>query len=115
MAPIISLKCAITVVVILMMKITTGGTNLNIFNVTCDPGKYNECQNNTSLVGIAASVKKLRSQDHIQINVNLMIPVVHLNDTVRFSNLNFLSIVGKFGTTTILCPSSNSVTNAGII
>ena len=117
MAAIISLKCAITVVVILVIKITTvtGGTNLNTFNVTCDPGQYNECQNNTTLVGIAASVKKLQSQDHIQININLMIPVVHLNDTVRFSNLNFLSIVGKFGTTDILCPSSNSVTDAGII
>ena len=106
-----SWKCAITMVTMVIL-VTTEGTVWKTFNITCDPC-YNEqsCQDNMTLVGIAASVKK---QSHIQININIMIPVLHLNDTVRFSNLNSLAIVGKSGSTAIMCTANDSIT-AGII
>jgi hypothetical protein len=115
MAAITDWKCVMTIVVLLnLITVTTEDTNMKTFNVTCDPGPYykdQSCQNNTTLIGIAASVKK---QSHIQINVNIVIPVLHLNDTVRFSNLKYLSIVSKFGSTAIMCPASSNAT-AGII
>lgn len=109
-------KCAITMVVLLnlIIIVTTEDTNSKTFNVTCDPGPYyNEkrCQNNTTLTGIALSAKKYSG---IQVNVNIMIPVLHLNHTVRFSNLKSLSIVSKSGSTAIMCPVNNKAI-AGIL
>ena len=92
----------------------TEDTNLKTFTVTCDPGPYynkHRCQNNTTLTGIAVSAKK---KSHAQININIMIPVLYLNDAVRFSNLKSLSIISRLGSTAIMCPANNKAT-AGII
>ena len=106
-AVITCFKCAVTIVALLNLTTTSWGTNSKTFNVTCDPGQRNErsCQNNMTLVGIADFVKK---QSHTQININIMIPVLHLNETVRFSNLNSLSIVSEYGPTAIMCPANDN-------
>ena len=93
---------------VLLMAVTIRYANLRTFDITCDPYVKQDCQNMT-LVGIAASVKE---KNHVQINI--MIPVLHLNDTVRFSNLISLTIISKSGSTAIMC-ITKSHANAGIV
>ena len=99
-------KCLL--LVLLIVAVTIRNTNSRTFNITCDLYNQQDC-NSMTLTEIAASIEE---ENHVQINI--IIPFLHLNDTIRFSNLTSLTITGESGSTAIMCiPKSHA--NAGII
>ena len=81
-----------------------------VFNITCDSLNQEECHSLT-LGSIADKI-----EDNSDVLINLKLSTLKLDDTVKFGNLNSLTISGKVGLTTIACNTRerNASSGAGI-
>ena len=85
---------------------------LRIFNITCDPYDSNsqeECSNTLETIAANVSVGANAS-----VQINIKIPILHLNANISFANLDSLSISGEPNITEIIC-SNYGNSSAGLV
>ena len=79
------------------------------YNITCDREYDKDCQSET-LESIAAKVI-----EKTNVHIDVHIPELHLSTNLSFTNLNSLTISGKSGSVSIICPKSSNGRAAGIV
>ena len=97
--------------VLLLSQLYEAKGELIIFNITCDPSIHSsqdQCTSDT-LETIAANVS---AEANATVQINIKIPILHLNANISFANLDLLTIRGEHNITEIACSGNSS---AGLV
>ena len=82
------------------------------FNILCDPYQSNISENGCRSDSLETIAAKVEADSSVQIEIGL--PLLHLNALVNFANLSSLTINGQPDMTEIVCPSHSNM-SVGIV